>query len=120
MPEKDIARRKRITDTYESLAHYNNATIKSGISLYLRTSVSSSWENYKGGEKIFAFLRVIFEVPRRFDATKAALPYGLMGNSVHSDGVDLLWPFSLEHDGQLALTGVDLGFHSGPPYDSHR
>jgi hypothetical protein len=117
VPGKDVVARKRITHAYEGLAHYDNATIRTGISLYLQSFASFSWENYKAGEKIFAFLRVVFEVPRRFDATKGGLPYGILGNPVHSDGVDLLWPFSLEHDGQLALTGVDLVFHSGPPYD---
>jgi hypothetical protein len=117
VPDTDVTRRMRITEVYKSLAHYDNATIRNGILLVLHSYARDTGESYRAGEKIFAFLRVIFEVPSRFDASIAGLPYGIMGNPVNSDGLDLLWPFSLDRDGQLTLTGVALVFRSGPPYD---
>ena len=63
---------------------------------------------------MFAFLRVIFEVPVR---RNGATPYGVLGNPIYDDGVDLLWPYSIDNSGRLVLTGVDSGVHVGSPYD---
>ena len=114
--EHDLQRREQITETYLRLAQYDTATIRAGIALYLNSSPILSPQRYEAGEKIFAFVRVVFQVPRRFDATRGHLPFQPVGNPVYADGVDLLWPFSMDDNGRLHLTGVDQG-HSGLAYN---
>jgi hypothetical protein len=119
VPESDIKRRREITRIYLRLAQYNTETLRAGIASYLNSYAAPlSYEYYEASDKVFVFLRVVFDVPRRFDATKERLPFGLQGNPVYPDGVDLLWPFSIDTNGDLQLTGVDLGVHSGPSYDA--
>ena len=65
---------------------------------------------------MFAFLRVVFDLPARFNPANERLPFELLGNPLHFDGVDLLWPFSI-NNGQLQLTSGPLGALSGPSYD---
>lgn len=114
--KNDLRRREQIAETYRSLAQYDTATIRAGILSYLNRSPALSPQRYEAGEMIFAFLRVVFQVPRRFDATREHLPFATAGNPVYPDGVDLLWPFSIDGHGRLQLTGVAVGL-SGPAYN---
>lgn len=116
MAEHDLQRREQVTEMYLRLAKYDTATIRAGITLYLGGFSSLSPQRYDAGEKVFAFVRVVFRVPRRFDAVREHLPFEVAGNPVYADGVDLLWPFSIDDNGHLHLTGVDQG-HSGPAYN---
>ena len=115
--ERDIKQRQQITDMYLVVAQYDTTAIRDGIALYLNSYPASSPHRFDAGDKIFALLRVVFEVPRLFDVRRERLPFSLRGNPVQADGVDLLWPFSAGNDGHLQLTGVDLGVYSGPAYD---
>lgn len=114
--EQDLKRREQITETYRSLAQYDTATIRAGMVLYLNRNPVLSPQRYEDGLKIFAFLRVVFQVPRRFDAVREHVPFETAGNPVYPDGLDLLWPFSMDDHGHLQLTGVAIGL-SGPAYD---
>lgn len=116
VPEHNFQLREEITETYRSVAHFDTATIRAGVALYLHQSAGLSPQQYESGEKIFAFLRVVFRVPRRFDAERQHMPYETAGNPVYPDGVDLLWPFSMNSHGRLQLTGVAIGL-SGPEYN---
>lgn len=111
----DIERREQITEVYIRIAKYPTETIRTGVALYLQRYPALGLEDFEAGEKIFALLRVIFTVPQRFNAAREVLPYGLLGNPVYSDGVDLIWPYSTS--GRLVLSGVDPGIHAGPPYN---
>jgi hypothetical protein len=113
----DIKQRQQITDVYLVVAQYDTTTIRDGIALYLNSYPASSPQRFDAGDRIFALLRVVFKVPRLFDVRRERLPFSLRGNPVQADGVELLWPFSMDNDGRLLLTGLDLGFHSGPAYD---
>lgn len=120
LPEHDIARRKEITDVFLDVAKYDTSTLRAGIVAYLNRYPALSPQIDDAGYEIFAFLRVVFLVPPHFGTTRESLrslPFSLLGNPVHDDGVDLLWPYSIDHDGHLHLTGFILGLHSGPPYD---
>lgn len=110
---RDLKRREQITETYLSLARYDTPTIRAGIVLYINRSPFLSLQRDEAGEKVYAFLRVIFQVPRRFEGARKNLPYGLMGNPIYADGVDLLWPFSMGDHGHLRLTGVMEGAYTG-------
>ena len=114
--EHDLKRREQITEMYLSLAQYDTATIRAGIVSYLNRSPVLSPQRYEAGAKIFAFLRVVFRVPRRFDAAREHVPFETAGNPVYPDGVDLLWPFSIDRHEGLQLTGVAIGL-SGPAYN---
>lgn len=119
VPEYDAETRRRITDVYVALAHFDSATIRAGVASYVNSYVSAGRPELgyvDASQKVYAFLRVVFKVPARIDASKGS-PYGLMGNPVYPDGVDMLWPFSMDSAGRLALTGVDSGLHTGVPYD---
>lgn len=113
----DIERREQITEAYIRIAKHPTETIRAGVALYLQRYQALSLQNFEAGEKIFALLRVIFDVPRRWNTAKGFLPYGLSGNPVYSDGVDLTWPYSTSASGHLVLSGIDPGMHTGPPYN---
>jgi hypothetical protein len=53
-------------------------------------------------------------VPQPFDPSSK---FSFFGNPVYSDGADLLWPYSIDRTGQLVLSGVDTGMHTGPTPD---
>lgn len=116
VPGGDLERRKHITDLYISLAHYSTATLRKGIASYLGTYPALSAERDNADDKVFAFLRIVFKVPTRFNATSERLPFGTRGNPIYVDGVDLLWPYSMSAAGELELTGV-IGPTSGLPYN---
>jgi hypothetical protein len=113
---EEVERRKEITKVYLKLSAYDNETIRAGIALYLKEHPLSDPESFYASEKLFAFMRVIFKIPRHIFATREH--FNTMGNPIREDGsVDLLWPFSMDDAGRLTLTGVDSGMHTGPPYD---
>jgi len=120
IPEKDVKQRLHITDVYLGVAQYDTTTIRDAISLYVNHFPASSPQYDEAGDKIFALLRVVFKVPPLVDVKKEPLPFSLLGNPVQPEGVNLLWPFSMDASGHLLLTGVDVGFHSGPAYDPLR
>ena len=74
----------------------------------------------QAGFKVFAFERVVFKVPTRFRVGEP-IPYALLGNPSNSEGsatyIDFLWPYSIGDGGQLVLSGSDVGFFTGPPYN---
>jgi hypothetical protein len=119
IPQYDIEARKQITATYIALAHLDTETIRAGIASYIDSYILDGQPKLhyiEAIEKVYAFLHVVFKVPQRADASKGS-PFGLMGNPVYPDGVDLLWPISIDRAGRLKLTGVDSGLHTGVPYD---
>lgn len=116
VPAHDLRRRAQITETYLGLAQYDTRTIRAGIVWYLNRSPSMSPQRYVADLKVFAFLRVVFQVPRRFDAVREHLRFETAGNPVNANGLDLLWPFSMEGHGRLLLAGVAIGL-SGPAYN---
>ena len=113
----DVKRREQITQVYTRIAKYPAETIRAGVALFLQRYPALNFKYLDAGQKIFALVRVIFIVPQRFNTATQALPYMLSGNPMHSDGVDLAWPYSTSTTGQLVLSGVDTGIHNGPPYD---
>lgn len=119
VPKYDIEARRQITKTYVALAHFDTATVRAGIASYVNSYVISGRPEFRyvdATQKVYAFLRVVFKVPPRVDASSGS-PFGLMGNPVYPDGVDMLWPFSMDNAGRLELTGLDSGLHTGVPYD---
>jgi hypothetical protein len=117
VPAEDWQARKEITDVYTRLAKYPTPSIGKGIALYVNR-YSRGAEAYLGaGKKIFAFIRVVFSVPARV-RLGTPLPLSVYGNPVNAGTIDTLWPFSMNlTTGELELTGVDPGTHSGPLYD---
>jgi len=105
-----------MTDVYRVVAQYDTTTIREGLALYLDRLPAPSVQSYEAGDKIFALLRVVFNVPPLFDVKREPLPFGLQGNPVQPEGVNLLWPFSIDTSGRLRLTGVQGGL-SGPAFD---
>lgn len=116
VPERDLATRNHVTQIYLRLAQYETETVRDGIGLYLNPYVTPSRQSFDANLKVFALVRVIFKVPARFRAGPDGVPFYLYGNPVYADGVDLLWPFSINRNGGLALTGVDLELHTGLAY----
>jgi hypothetical protein len=115
----DIQEQDKITQTYLMLAQYDTSTLRAGIASYLKRYASPPRAEYfAASEKVFVFLRVLFDVPPRFFSQEHPFPFSLHGNPYHADGVDLLWPFSLDRHGKLQLTGIALSGSSGPPYDA--
>jgi len=114
IPAGDLETRAHITDAYLRLAHYPTAAIRAGIVLYLQSFPARDPHVLNAQQRVFALLRVVFQVPARVDPNKG-LPYGVYGNPALPDGtIDFLWPFSAGSAGQLELTGVDQGAHAGP------
>jgi hypothetical protein len=118
VPEGDAETRRQITDVYLNLARYDTATLRAGIARYVNSYPILSYQRVDATDKVFALLRVVFNVPHRFAATKEPLPFALFGNPVYPEGVDLLWPFSIDSDGKLHLTGVDQGTRPDPAYNA--
>jgi hypothetical protein len=118
LSEFDLQERDKVTQIYLMLAQYDTTTLRAGIDSYLMRYLSSHrGEHIVASNKIFAFVRVLFDVPPRFFTQEHPFPFSLHGNPVYADGVDLLWPFSLDRQGKLHLTGV-VAFLWGLPYDA--
>jgi hypothetical protein len=116
VPAQEVERRKQITDVFSDLAKYDTSTIRAGIVSYLNSYPAMSPQADDAGHEVFAFLRVVFVVPHRLTATREnPPPFSRQGNPVYADGMDMLWPFSMDDGGRLRLTGVDPGFQSGLP-----
>jgi hypothetical protein len=118
VPQTDVKERARITDTYVKLAHYPNEDLRAGIKLLLDQSwPKSSIDrlNPSGAvDKVFAFLRVVFNVPLTVDRTDHV--YQTLGNPFvgeHAEARDFLWPYSIDHRGKLRLTAGELGMPHG-------
>jgi hypothetical protein len=120
VPKEDVVARKRITDTYVKLARESTESIRAGMALFLKRHPGPSVGNIQAEDKLFAFVRVVFIVPQRYvpQPSDPSSTFFAFGNPVYSDGADLLWPYSIDGTGQLALTGVDTGMHTGPIPDA--
>jgi hypothetical protein len=67
-------------------------------------------------DKVFAFLRVVFDVPSTVD--RAEHLYQTFGNPIvgeQAEAIDLLWPYSIDLRGKLRLTGTMRMFMGQPP-----
>jgi hypothetical protein len=119
VPKEDFARRKRITDIYIRLAHESAGSIRAGMALFLKRHPNPSVGYIRAEDKLFAFVRVVFIVPQRYvpQPFDPSSKFSFFGNPVYSDGADLLWPYSIDRTGQLVLSGVDTGMHTGPTPD---
>ena len=118
--EQDGKQRQHITDVYLVVAQYDTTTIRDAIALYVNSYPASNPQYDEAGDKVFALLRVVFKVPVLFDVKREPVPFGLLGNPVQPEGVNLLWPFSIDASGHLLLTGVVPGFSSGLTFDPLR
>jgi hypothetical protein len=121
VPQTDVKERARITDIYVKLAHYPNEDLRAGINLLLDESWPRSMMdrlNPTGAlDKVFAFLRVVFDVPPTLD--RADRLYQTFGNPIvgeTAEAIDFLWPYTIDRHGKLRLTGT-LGMYMGQPPD---
>jgi len=112
----EVEFRQGITRLYLGLGHYNTETIKKGIQDYIASNKPLSPEAFNAEAKIFAFLRVIFDVPAGYIKIKGDEHYGSWGSPVKDGEVNLLWPYSKDNAGNLTLTGIASDYY-GPPYD---
>jgi len=118
VPPQEVERRRKITDLYERLSRYPTDAIRAGVALYVQSYSPSDVRHVEAVQKVFAFVRVFFNVPSKFALDKQP-PLSIAGSPVSVDRVvDFLWPFSIDAEGQLSLTGVDSGFHTGPDIDA--
>jgi hypothetical protein len=114
-PGTDVRTREEITRIYTDLAQYDTNSVRAGIALYIQGFSGAEYERYTGAVKVFAFLRVFFEVPLTLDWHR--MPYSTYGNPHLDDTkLDFLWPYSVNESGALVLTGEGIPM-SGPPYD---
>jgi hypothetical protein len=108
--------REGLTKLYIQLARYPTDEIRAGIAAYLMNYPAESSESYLANLKLFAFLRVVFNVPKSLRRDRD-FPFRTWGNPTSADGnVDFLWPYSMGASGQLILSGVDIG-HSDVEVD---
>jgi hypothetical protein len=118
---QDVDRRKQITDSYLNLARYPTDVIRAGIMQYVYSYAQLDQRYIEAGEKVFAFERVAFEVPKQFRVGER-FPYAVLGNPLKPEGtatyIDFLWPYSIGDAGQLVLSGIDVGPTTGPPYNA--
>ncbi|WP_334319249.1 hypothetical protein, partial [Termitidicoccus mucosus] len=93
---------------------YSNTVIRNAIKDRLRKTAKDSALNFRENAKIFAFLRILFDIPVGYvDGVKYS---GSWGNPVQGGKIDLLWPFRKDASGELDLIGVVERYY-GPPYD---
>jgi len=117
--DDDVARAK-ITATYIQLSHYDNDTIRA--TLVKIESEYSFGDLFQMGAKIFAWLRIIFNVPPGYcsdEVAKASVVSGRCFPAPVKDGrVDMLWPYTLDDNGNLILVKPEHGvfIYSGSPY----
>ncbi len=114
--EDETEFRTGITRLYQSLSPHGTGTIREGIRTYLSEFQGEPPETFFARAKVFAFLRVIFDVPDGY--IRGAVPFGSWGAPLKDGAVNLLWPFSLDPKGNPSLTGVFPGECFGPPYDA--
>jgi hypothetical protein len=114
VPVDEVARREEITDLYLKLADYDTETIRAGIASYLSEEKIADPGTFYAGAKVFALLRVVFQVPQYVVATGE---FYSMGNPVHDGSIELLWPYSMDGAGRLVLTGSALVGYTGLPAD---
>jgi hypothetical protein len=119
IPAADKEARAALTSTYVEIAQYSTNAIRAGTALYLQSYSPKDGKGLAANLKVFALLRVVFEVPKSIKAAELIPPrrYAIWGNPSEGDSIDLLWPFSIDSAGKLELTGVDDSFHSGPMAD---
>jgi hypothetical protein len=124
VPPEDTGRRQAITHIYLKLSRYRTDVIREGVRLYLGSSISDRRpeeldEAIKAGDTVFAFERVVFNVPARVRVGER-IPFAFRGNpSISKDMttyIDFLWPYSMGSDGRLVLSGV-MGAYSGVVLD---
>jgi hypothetical protein len=104
--------RAGITKLYSGLACYNTETIRSGIQCFIERNRSVD-DEFVSGAKVFAFLRVVFDLPDNY--VKDAKYTGSWGSPSKDGGVNLLWPYAKDTDGNLILVGTAWDY-AGPPY----
>jgi hypothetical protein len=116
----NVRERKRITDTYLRLARFSNQDLRSGISLFLNSYPRRNTSYVEASEKVFALLRVVFDVPLKLDAQNGQL-YQQWGNPIVGPGErDFLWPFTVDDHGHLHLTAATAATYLGAPPDVSR
>jgi hypothetical protein len=109
----EVELREGITRLYRQLATYPTETIREGVELELVSHKGELPGETGAALKVFAFLRVVFDVPPKGVASDARCAIGSMGNPVRNGVLDLLWPYSIDRDGKMSLTGVAVGVTSG-------
>lgn len=117
VPYNDTKRREQITKIYLDLSRHKTENLRNGIELYLEKYNRIDNNSFLAGAKVFAFLRVIFDLPEHYKVRPEQIIH-LMGNPMNEDGtVDLMWPYSKNDQGDILLTGESPPFFSGPPYN---
>ena len=125
---------------YTWLAQFETETLRKGIKQYLyndpyaqeinKEKMEMARRNFfdpldiKKEAKIYALLRVIFNVPDKLRTTGEEIPsfnfmwhgFGSYGNSPINNPGNLLWPLYIDNDGNLKLTG-DYAFSGSHDYD---
>lgn len=114
--EDETEFRTGITRLYRSLSPHGTGTIREGIRYYLSEFQGDRPEEFSARAKVFAFLRVVFDVPEGY--LQGARAFGSWGAPWRDGQINLLWPYSLDSGGGLSLTGVFPGEYAGPPYDA--
>ena len=110
----EIELRAGTTRIYYEIAKFDNATIREAL-IYFCSSGEKDLDSTRDQAKIFALLRVVFDVPAGF---LSSLPHwGSWGSPVVEGRVNLLWPFRHGDGGRLILEGMPVSYF-GPPYDA--
>jgi hypothetical protein len=108
--------RAKITRRYLEIARSDNETIREGLQqLQLSDNSLVGYMRLKADAKVFALLRVLFDIPRGFLSSEGN--YGSWGSPVSKGRVNLLWPYEKDPQGHLVLMGV-AGHYYGVPYNA--
>lgn len=98
----------------DEISKFDAALVRIAIVNYTEKNLKGRMTDIDCYARIFLLNRYIFNVPDKL--IKSKRPFGgWAGIPMSDDGVNWLWPFSLDKENKLVLTGKYLGFF-GPDY----
>jgi len=106
--------RAEITRKNMEMAQNDTETLRDAIDFVLAEIPHENPERHRLESKIFAFLRIVFNIPEGYlDPTSMSTGFG---SPWKNGNVDILWPYAYNKDNKLELIG-ECGHYMGPAYD---